>query len=240
MAGRPDPAARRRARTIVARLARAYGAGHAARPAPTRRPVLDELIFTLLSQNTSDVNRDRAWASLRAAFPRWADVEAARTDRVARAIRIGGLAKQKAPRIKAVLRAVRRREGRLSLARLARLPDAEVVEELTSLPGIGPKTAACVLAFSLGRPALPVDTHVGRIAARLGFVRTNEETGRAQAVLESLITPRSQVDAHLDLIAHGRLVCTARRPACPDCVLVDLCPTGERELARNPATTRRV
>ena len=215
---------RERARSIVRRLARAYGSGHPARPSPQRRPPLDELILTLLSQNTSDVNRDRAWDSMRARFVTWEHVARARTSSLEAAIRIGGLAKTKAPRIKAVLREVRAREGSISLERLGSLSGDEVVTYLTSLPGIGAKTAACVLAFSLERPVLPVDTHVARIAQRLGVVPARTSPERVQERLEHLIAPRSRIGAHLDLIAHGRSTCTAQRPACERCVLRDLCP----------------
>lgn len=185
---------------------------------------MDELILTLLSQNTSDINRDRAWESLRARFPTWDQVARARTATLEAAITIGGLAKTKAPRIKAVLAEVRAREGVMSLDRLASLPDDQIVDYLTSLPGIGAKTAACVLAFSLGRPRLPVDTHVARIAERLGLVAAGTPAHRVQAALEALVPPAARVEAHLDLIAHGRSVCVAQRPACQACMLRDLCP----------------
>lgn len=183
-------------------------------------------MFTILSQNTSDVNRDRAWARLRARYPTWEAVLRAPTARLAAAIATGGLANVKAPRIRAILREVARREGRLSLARLRRMGDGEVRGYLVSLPGIGPKTAACVLAFSLGRAALPVDTHVLRVARRLGLVDARASPERTQASLEALVPARARVEAHLNLIAHGRTTCRARRPACERCVLLDLCPSG--------------
>jgi len=215
-----------RARTIARRLARAYGSGHAARPTPEQRDPLDELILTLLSQHTSDINRDRAFEALRARYPSWDEVLGARVTSVRAAINPGGLAATKAPRIQAILREVLDREGRLSLARLHDMRDDEVVAYLTSLPGIGVKTAACVLAFSLGRPALPVDTHVQRIAVRLGFARMNDRVERVQHIWESMIPPSKRKDLHLDLIAHGRSVCRAQRPACGSCVVADLCPSA--------------
>jgi endonuclease-3 len=224
---------------IVRRLARAYGRGHAARPRPKRRDPLEELIFTVLSQNTSDVNRDRAWAEMRARYPAWDDVLRAPTARLASSIASGGLANTKAPRIRAILREVRSREGRLSLGRLRRLPDVEVRDYLRSLPGIGPKTVACVMAFALGRPALPVDTHVHRVATRLGLVDARATPERAQGRLEELIPPPQRVDAHLDLIAHGRTTCRAQSPACEACVLLDLCPSGPRFLTERTKATRR-
>lgn len=167
-------------------------------------------------------------------YPGWESVLAARPSALAAAIRTGGLAKQKAPRIQAILREIRRREGRLSLARLRRLPDDEVRDYLVSLPGIGPKTAACVLAFSLGRPALPVDTHVFRVAKRLGLVDARATESRAQAALEALVAPAERVETHLNLIAHGRAVCRAQRPACARCPLADLCPSAAGFLAAGP------
>lgn len=222
-----------RARTgeIVRRLSRAYGHGHPARPAPKRRGPLEELIFTVLSQNTSDVNRDRAWAAMRARYPDWRALLRARPAALADAIRPGGLADTKAPRILAILREVVAREGRPSLARLRRMPDADVRTYLTSLPGIGPKTAACVLAFSLGRPALPVDTHVHRVARRLGLAGSRASAAGTQEALEALIPPARRVDAHLDLIAHGRTTCRAQRPLCDGCVVRDLCPSADVFLA---------
>lgn len=186
-------------------------------------------MFTVLSQNTSDTNRDRAWASLRKRFPSWKSVLAATDAQLAQAIAIGGLANTKAPRIKAILREVIDREGRPSLARLHRMDDQEVREYLRSLPGIGPKTVACVLAFSLGRPALPVDTHVHRVTQRLGLT-SGGSPERAQATLEALVPQERQVETHLNLIAHGRTTCRAHRPACDRCVLLDLCPSGPRFL----------
>lgn len=220
-------------------MQRAYGPTHPARPTAEARPPLDELILTVLSQNTSDLNRDRAWASLRAAFPRWEDVLAARLPALQRAIAPGGLAATKAPRIKAILAQIEAREGSLSLARLKALSDADVRDYLMTLPGIGPKTAACVLAFSLGRPALPVDTHVARIGSRLGLIEDGGSLGRAQEVLESLIPAGARLDTHLNLIAHGRTVCLAQRPACDGCVLLELCPTGELHV-RNYGAKGRV
>ena len=185
---------------------------------------LDELIFTLLSQHTSDLNRDRAWVSLQKKFKTWSAIANASDKQIADAIRMGGLADSKAPRIKAVLEEIKAREGRYSLASLKTKKDDQVAEYLTSLHGIGPKTAACVLAFSLGRPALPVDTHVHRIAIRLGLVPRKATAEATQRVLEELIGPRQRVPTHVRLIAHGRTSCTAQRPRCEECVLRDLCP----------------
>lgn len=208
------------------RLLREYPADHPARPQGTRREPLDELIFTVLSQNTSDVNRDRAWASMKRAFPRWPDVMAARTADLEDAIRMGGLAKTKAPRIQAILHEVAEREGKTSLAKLKRMSDEDVTDYLATLPGIGPKTIACVLAFSLERPALPVDTHVYRIGERLRLYPPKTRERDAQRTYESLVPPAKRVETHVALIAHGRTTCTALRPACGRCVIADLCPSA--------------
>ena len=216
----------KRAAEIVERLLREYPSGHPARPAGVQRDPLAELIFTVLSQNTSDVNRDRAWKSMKRAYPTWEDVLAAKTSELEEAIRMGGLAKTKAPRIQAILREVAGREGRTSLARLRRLSDDDVVAYLSTLPGIGPKTVACVLAFSLDRPVLPVDTHVHRVGGRLRLFPPNAREIDAQRALEALVPPDERVDTHVSLIAHGRTTCTALRPACERCVLVDLCPSA--------------
>jgi endonuclease-3 len=214
---------------VVRRLAALYPEGHPARPRPARRDPLGELVFTVLSQATSDWNRDRAWAALRRRFPRWEDVLRAGPRALERAIAPGGLAPTKARRILAILRAVRAREGRLSLARLRRLPDEEVARELAALPGVGPKTVACVLAFSLGRPRLPVDTHVHRVARRLGLAPPGAPPAATQALLEALVPPPARLDVHLAMIAHGRTTCRAVRPACGRCALAGLCPSAALE-----------
>jgi endonuclease III len=192
----------------------------------SRRDPLDELIFTVLSQNTSDVNRDRAWASMKRAFPRWADVVFAPTPALEDAIRMGGLAKTKAPRIQAILREILEREGKISLAKLRRMSDEEVTSYLATLPGIGPKTIACVLAFSLERPVVPVDTHVHRIGERLRLYPPKTRELIAERAYESLVPPAKRIETHVALIAHGRTTCTALRPACGRCVLADLCPSA--------------
>jgi len=219
---------RRRLGIIARRLSRAYGAP----PAPRRLPPLDELVLTILSQNTSDTNRDRAYADLRRVFPSWDEVADAPVGAIAKAIRRGGLAPTKSPRIKAVLRSLREQGIALDERALRRLPDGvppgesdrQLWERLVALPGVGPKTAACVLLFSLGRPFFPVDTHVHRVAIRLGLVSPQASAVRAQAELQAALRAEQMYDVHMNLIRHGRHVCVAQRPICSECVLRDLCP----------------
>ena len=212
---------RRRLRTIAARLGRAYGAP----PAPRHLPPVDELVLTILSQNTSDVNRDRAYADLRRRFPTWRAVMEAPARSIASAIRRGGLALTKAPRIKATLRSLGEHGADLDHPKaLADRRDQDLWDLLTGLPGVGPKTAACVLLFSLDRPFFPVDTHVHRVAIRLGLVAPRATAVQAQAALQGEVPPELVYDLHMGLIRHGRAVCVARRPLCSQCVLVDLCP----------------
>lgn len=190
---------------------------------------------TVLSQHTSDVNTERAFASLKARFPRWEDVARAPARSIAAAIRSGGLADQKAPRIRAILREIDRREGALSLARLDQLGDDEVEDYLCTLPGVGPKTAACVLAFSLGRAAFPIDTHVLRVTKRLGWIPPAASADKAHALLKEAVPHDLRYELHVQLITHGRTICKARAPLCSECVLLDVCAAGPRLLAEEAA-----
>jgi len=216
----PTPAT---VRTIHRRLDRAFGP----LDPPRRWDPLEELVLTILSQNTSDLNSGRAFDALRRRFPSWESLASASPEDVADAIRPGGLANTKAPRILAVLHEIRRREGgRIDLAWMTRASDDRVAEYLSSLPGVGPKTVACVLAFSLGRPALPVDTHVLRVARRLGFYDERTDAARAHRIMHAAVPPRLRVTMHVGLIRLGRLICKPGRPRCEACPLQDLCPTA--------------
>ena len=190
-------------------------------------PILDQVVGTVLSQHTSDVNSGRAFARLRARFPAWEQAAHAPVGEIEDAIRCGGLARQKARRIKAILDAIDEREGRVDLSRLHDLADLAAESYLTSLPGVGPKTAACVLAFSMGRAAFPVDTHVHRVVTRLGWVPAGATAEKAYRLLAPRVPAGIRYDLHLALIRHGRTVCLARRPRCEGCVLLDLCPYGQ-------------
>jgi len=187
---------------------------------------MSELVRTILSQNTSDTNSGRAFARLVGRFPTWESLLSADPTAIAEAIRVGGLARIKAPRIKAVVEEVWARRGSFALAFLAEMPLEEAKAWLRSLPGVGPKTAACVLLFALGRPALPVDTHVYRVARRLGLVPPRVGAAEAHGLLESMLTPDEVYPFHMSLIKHGRRICKAQRPLCPRCVLASGCPSA--------------
>jgi len=203
---------------IVDRLEAAYGKA----VLRTRRAALDELVLTILSQNTSDRNSEHAYARMRERFPTWEDVRDAPETELVEALRPGGLAVQKAPRIQTVLRDM----DRLDLAWLGGLPADEAMRWLVALPGVGPKTASCVLLFSLDVPVMPVDTHIHRIALRVGLVPAGTTADAAHALLTEMTPPDRMLEAHLLLIRHGRTTCTARRPRCEECVLLDLCDYG--------------
>jgi endonuclease-3 len=216
----------KRVAAICRRLRRAYGPVEP----PAQWPVLDELIATVLSQNTSDTNSDAAYEQLRRRFDSWDAVRRAPAATVARAIRCAGLSRQKAPRIKRILQRIHRERGELSLDFLCSLPTPEAVEYLRSFPGVGPKTAACVLLFACRRPVLPVDTHVHRVSQRLGLIGPGTDAAKAHDALARFVPARQVLEFHIQLIRHGRGVCAARNPQCEDCPLVDLCPEGRRRL----------
>lgn len=225
-AGRvPSPAT---VRDIRRRLAERFGP----LDPPRRTDPLDELVLTVLSQNTSDVNSGRAFEAMRERWPTWHELAGASPEDLAAAIRPGGLANVKAPRILAILGEIRRRQGgALDLDWMRTTQPAAVREYLLSLPGVGPKTAACVLAFSLGRPALPVDTHVFRVARRLGFFGDSVDAAAAHEVMERLVPARLRVPMHVGMIRLGRALCRPARPDCEACPLKDLCPAAPAVLA---------
>ncbi len=186
-------------------------------------PPLDELIDCILSQSTSDTNRDRAFAGLKAAFPSWEAVMDVPTEAVIAVIKPAGLANQKAPRIQEVLRRIYAERGELNIDFLAELPIQEAKDWLTSFHGVGPKTAAIVLCFAFRRPAFPVDTHIHRVGQRIGFLPQGISADNAHPVMEAIIPPDDYLDFHLNLIRLGREVCHARNPACGLCPLTAYC-----------------
>jgi endonuclease-3 len=219
---------------ICRALNRAYG------PLPAGRleSPLNVLIATILSQNTSDVNSQRAYRNLRRLFPVWNDVAEAGLRDIEAAIHAGGLAKIKAARIRSVLRLIRKdgvprggaqagmtknSNASISLDRLNALSSTDALAWLTSLPGVGLKTACCVLLFGLGRPVMPVDTHVYRLAGRLGWIRAHTPIDGVPAILECIIPARWILPMHLYLIAHGRRICRPQRPKCGICVVAGYC-----------------
>jgi endonuclease III len=215
------PATRRKLRAIRDRLREAYG-----RPEmrPHQAPI-DELILTVLSQNTNDRNRDVAYARLRERFSSWDEVRDADEDEVEEAIRPGGISRVKARRIQEILREI----GDDDLTRLADEPLDEARDELLALPGVGRKTAAIVLLFAFGRPDVPVDTHVYRVGTRLGLFRPKASFEEAHDEMLRLVGDDAEeaYEVHVSLIRHGRRTCHARNPRCRECPLLSLCPYGK-------------
>jgi endonuclease-3 len=206
-------------RAIYAALVDAYGE-------PTWRqslPPVDELVSTILSQNTNDRNRDVAFERLRDRFESWEQVRDAATAEVVDAIRPAGLANQKAPRIQQALQEITEKAGEISLGFLKDMSVDDSKSWLTSLHGVGPKTAAIVLLFGMGRPAFPVDTHVHRVAGRLGLIPADISAEKAHDRLEKIVPPDEFYAFHLNLIKHGREICVARNPHCDDCFLQEWC-----------------
>jgi endonuclease-3 len=209
-----------RAQHILHRLAETYGEP-AWQPKPS--PV-DELISTILSQNTNDTNRDRAYSALRAKYPSWEDALEGPVEEIVAAIRPAGLGPQKGPRIRSVLYTIKKARGRIELDFLRGSPPDEVRLWLRNLPGVGPKTAAIVMLFSLDLPAFPVDTHVYRVTSRLGLLPARMSADAAHEYLAQLLDPEQYASAHLNLIRLGREVCHARKPDCLQCTLRRMCP----------------
>ncbi len=186
-------------------------------------PPLDELVSTILSQNTNDINRDRAFKSLKQRFPTWQEVETAQSAEVIDAIRIAGLAKQKGPRIQNVLAEIHKERGELSLDFLKDMPRDDARQWLLKFKGVGPKTVAIVLQFSLDKPAFPVDTHIYRVSGRLGLRPGKMNVETAHVYLEEAFPSDSYYAAHLNIIRLGRELCHPSKPECRRCPLADLC-----------------
>ncbi|MFZ0379679.1 MAG: endonuclease III [Solirubrobacteraceae bacterium] len=221
-------------RAIRDRLRLVYGVPLAK---PHGHPIA-ELILTVLSQSTNDRNRDVAYLALRERFPSWEDVRDAPVDAVEEAIRPGGISKVKSARIKSILAAITQTapedaassgiilDHPLSLDWLASQPVPEAQRYLTSLPGVGRKTAACVLLFALGMRDVPVDTHVSRVGTRLGLFRPRAPFEEMHDEMLAITPPGEELELHLNMLRHGRRTCHARRPACADCALQRMCPSA--------------
>ena len=204
---------------INALLERAYGI-------PKREKkvdLLDVLVQTILSQNTNDQNRDRAYQRLKSQFPRWEDILKAKRRVVVEALRPGGLARQKAKRIVEILQWLRKQKGKVSLTFLKGMGEEEIKQTLGELKGIGPKTVHCLLLFGLGREAFPVDTHILRVGKRLGFVPQEIDAEKAHAWMGPLVPQGKALSLHINLIRHGRSACIAKRPRCGGCFLQNEC-----------------
>ncbi len=210
-------------RTVDARLADRYGR----KTQEERSDPLNGLIRTILSQSSTSTNTSRAFTSLQERFKSWADLAAASDGEIADAIRSGGLANQKAPRIKAIVQELIEERGEASLDWIDELPTAEALEYLEHFKGVGPKTAACVLLFGLGRPVFPVDTHVHRIAIRLGWIPPDTDAEAAHRLLDEMIPDDLAYQLHMNLVQHGRETCHSQNPACAQCVLLERCDYGQ-------------
>jgi len=215
---------RRRAELISTILLGKYGEPEWREPLPP----LDELISTILSQNTNDTNRDRAYNALRKKFPTWEEVRDAPQNEVIDAIRLAGLANQKGPRIQTALQQITQQRGRLELDFLKEMTVEEAREWLLGFKGVGPKTASIVLLFSLDKPAFPVDTHIYRVTGRLGLRPAHLNVDQAHGFLERVFNEDEYKSVHLNIIRLGREICHARRPNCPNCPLIDICDYGKQ------------
>ena len=223
-------------KTILRRLVRAYGP----RPWKCWGKGVDVLIDTILSQNTSAANSDAGYRQLRRRFRSWNQVAHAPVDEVERHIRVSGLSRIKAPRIQTILRQIKADVGRMDLQHLEEWDPQRAYEYLTRFAGVGPKTAYCVLMFAFGMKVFPVDTHIHRIAIRLGLVDPRTTAEQVCAQLTPVISANDRYAMHVLLIEHGRKTCTARSPKCPDCPLLEPCPEGQRRVTSSSSASRRI
>jgi len=191
----------------------------------TRRKPIDELVYTILSQHTSDVNSERAFANLMRIFGDFNSIADAREHDIEIAIRSGGLSKSKAPRIKTVLNDIRNEVGSFDLSFLSEMPMSEAKKWLMKFNGIGPKTTAIILCFSFQMPAMPVDTHIFRVSKRLRLITKKITAEKAHDLLERIVPAAEVFQFHMFLIRHGRDTCKARNPNCGSCALSDICPS---------------
>ncbi len=232
MSEQVSKALRKKILEVHERLAEAYGEPEWE---PHHRPVA-ELVNTILSQNTNDNNRDVAYAQLRERFPTWEAVMEAPEEELLEAIRPAGLGPSKAPRIQAALRRIQEERGELRMDFLREMSLDEAREWLLAVKGVGPKTAAIVLLFALGRPAFPVDTHVHRVSRRVGLIPPKTSRTKAHTLLEARVPEELYYPFHIELIRHGRELCVARAPQCGACILNDICRYYQEERKNNGAT----
>jgi endonuclease III len=209
---------------VLALLRRTYGP----RPPRTWGRGVDVLVETILSQNTSNRNSEAGYRQLRRRFPTWDQVAEAPVEEVERWIRVSGLSRIKAPRIQAILRKIRSERGRITLEFLRRSTVDDAIAYLRQFKGIGPKTIDCLLLFAFAMPVFPVDTHIHRIARRLKWISPKVSAEKAHDILEPAILPKDRYEMHVLLIEHGRKTCKAINPRCHDCVLLNVCPYGQR------------
>ena len=214
---------------VLRRLTAAYGAAHWQRWGGA----VAILVETILSQNTSAANSTAGYKRLWRRFRSWNKIADAPVDDVEKSIRISGLSRLKAPRIQQILRQIRADRGKIDLEFLKDRPPQEAFDYLMRFDGVGPKTANCVLLFSFGMPLFPVDTHIHRIALRMGWVKRNTTADRTHDLLTPMIAPEDRYAMHILLIVHGRKTCRARNPKCVDCPLLDLCPSGRQSKIEN-------
>ena len=217
---------RARMKRLLARLVAAYGP----RPWKCWGRGVGVLVDTILSQNTSAANSDAGYRQLRRALPTWNKVADAPVEQVERAIRVSGLSRLKAPRIQAILRQLRADRGKIDLQFLGGMDEQAAYDYLVRFAGVGPKTANCVLMFAFGKPVFPVDTHIHRIARRLGLIPPAASAERAHELLKPMIAPEDRYAMHVLLIEHGRKTCRPMNPRCKDCTLLDVCPEGRRRV----------
>ncbi len=211
---------------VIQNLRSVYGL-----PARERRlDPLDALIETILSQSTTNTNSRRAFENLKRRFPVWDKARRARVSSIEAAIRSGGLARQKSVRIKNLLNEIQHRRGTLDLGFLACMPLEEAREFLSSFKGVGPKTVACTLLFALGLPVFPIDTHIFRIARRLGLLPEKCSDEEAHRLMEDMIPAERYYEAHINLIRHGRKICRPQNPLCDECCLIDYCRYYENSI----------
>jgi len=217
---------RRGASALLKRALRILERAYGPRLWDGRRDPVDTLIGTILSQNTTGANSSAGFRRLKERFRTWDEAADARVSTIKRCIRVSGLSRTKAPRIRKILRQIRARYGSIDLGFLAEADPEEAYETLVQFDGVGPKTALCVLLFALGMSVFPVDTHIFRVTRRLGVLPDGVMRERAHELLTPQIAPNDRYALHVLLIAHGRNICRARNPRCAECTLLSLCPFG--------------